>query len=51
MIKIKSLFYTIITVVVFLIGLMALPISMAILVGFVIYGIFKCLFTVRTIND
>jgi len=50
-INIKSIFYTIVTLILFLLGLLILPLGILIIGGVLVYIVFRTLFTVRKHND
>jgi len=51
MTNIKSIFYTIGTIVLIFTGILILPIGLFLLVIAIVYGFYRLLFTVRQIHD
>jgi hypothetical protein len=50
-ITIKSIVYTFVTIIILLCGLLLLPLGLLLLAVFVLYGVFKVIFTVRHHKD
>tara|TARA_B110000438_G_scaffold302387_1_gene359914 strand:+ start:98 stop:337 length:240 start_codon:yes stop_codon:yes gene_type:complete len=49
-ITIKSIIYTVITIILLICGLLVLPLGLLIVAALVVYGVFKAVFTVQNNN-